>query len=488
MEVTNEFCGDYEIVKPIGKGKFAVVFHAKHRETGEIVALKRIAVNMMDIKARDKCLKEVRLLESLKHPNIIRYMDSFIEENDMIIIVEWAAAGDLKRQIRKAIEKGTVFEERLIWKYFSQICDAIKCMHERRIMHRDLKPANIFLTLDGTVKVGDLGLSRELSENTLQAHSKVGTPLYMSPEVLRGDGYGFQSDVWSLGCLLYELANLKSPFKSEGLNLYSLFQKISKGEFEELSDKYSDHLRKLAYSMIAISPDERPCIDDICAKASEMRSYMQTGANASSKAKRRVYAKEDKEESGGEEGQETKENAVLPQTSARAVEADARNQPKRSTKSSSDRTPLAPSGVVEGAVSVGASRKESRSKEQATRDSSATSAAVATSPLEGSLDQAEKLSDAGAALTSLAPALLLHSKLELLNCSVSRPCRHLHFCIDLNVSSKMRTTFNHFRTFMDVACFLLLRLDPSMVFDTDAPPLVAVKATLLLAQVILQTY
>ncbi|CAE7775053.1 Nek7, partial [Symbiodinium microadriaticum] len=107
-------------------------------------------------------------------------------------------------------------------------------------MHRDLKPANIFLTLDGTVKVGDLGLSRELSENTYQAHSKVGTPLYMSPEVLRGDGYDFKSDIWSIGCLLYELAMLKSPFKSEGLNLYSLFQKISQGEYSPLPDRYSE--------------------------------------------------------------------------------------------------------------------------------------------------------------------------------------------------------------------------------------------------------
>ena len=70
-----------------------------------------------------------------------------------------------------------------------------------RVMHRDLKPANIFLTAEGQVKVGDLGLSRALSENTMQAHSKVGTPLYMSPEVLRGKGYAFKSDVWSLGCI-----------------------------------------------------------------------------------------------------------------------------------------------------------------------------------------------------------------------------------------------------------------------------------------------
>ena len=145
-------------------------------------------------------------------------------------------------------------------------------MHEKRIMHRDLKPANIFLTLDGTIKIGDFGLSRELSEHTFQAHSKVGTPLYMSPEVLRGDGYDFKSDIWSVGCLLYELSMLKSPFKVDGLNLYSLFQKISKGDFEPISDHYSEELRQLAYSMISIKAEERPNLVNICAVAQEMKS------------------------------------------------------------------------------------------------------------------------------------------------------------------------------------------------------------------------
>jgi serine/threonine protein kinase len=206
----------------------------------------------------------VRLLQSLDHPNIVRYMDSFICENDLMIVYEWAAAGDLKRQLRKAQERGTGFEERVIWKYFSQICNAMQHMHERRIMHRDLKPANIFLTLDGTIKVGDLGLSRELSEHTIQAHSKVGTPLYMSPEVLKGEGYDFKSDIWSLGCLLYELAMLKSPFKSEGLNLYSLFQKISHGDFTPLPENFSEELRNLAYSMISTKSEDRPEIGDVC--------------------------------------------------------------------------------------------------------------------------------------------------------------------------------------------------------------------------------
>jgi serine/threonine protein kinase len=204
---------------------------------------------------------------------VIRYLDSFISDDDLVIVVEWAAAGDLKRQLRKAMEKQQGgFEERLIWKYFSQIAEAIRHMHDKRIMHRDLKPANIFLTLDGTIKVGDLGLSRELSEHTMQAHSKVGTPLYMSPEVLRGDGYDFKTDVWSLGCLLYELAMLKSPFKADGLNIYTLFQKISQGEFQPISADYSEELRSLSTAMMSTKSEDRPDIGYICDVARRMRA------------------------------------------------------------------------------------------------------------------------------------------------------------------------------------------------------------------------
>jgi len=84
-----------------------------------------------------------------------------------------AEAGDLKRQLRKAREREARFDERVVWKYFCQVAEAVAHCHSKRIMHRDLKPANIFLTLNGTVKVGDLGLGRALSENTLEAHSKV---------------------------------------------------------------------------------------------------------------------------------------------------------------------------------------------------------------------------------------------------------------------------------------------------------------------------
>lgn len=202
-------------------------------------------------------------MQSVSHTNIVQYLDAFIANNELYIAFEWAEAGDLKRQIRKANEKGVRFDERTIWRYFAQLCAAILHMHQARIMHRDLKPANIFLTLQGVVKVGDLGLGRHLSENTMEAHSKVGTPLYMSPEVLRGEGYDWKSDVWSLGCILYELAMLRSPFKSEGLNLYGLFQKINKGDYEAIPPLYSDHLRRLVTRMISLTASNRPSMEEV---------------------------------------------------------------------------------------------------------------------------------------------------------------------------------------------------------------------------------
>jgi len=106
-------------------------------------------------------------------------------------------------------------------------------MHDKRIMHRDLKPANIFISSDGSLKVGDLGLGRIFSSETVQAYSKVGTPLYMSPELLQSEGYDMKSDVWSLGCIIYELCELKSPFRNEQekMSLLDLFNRITRGKF-----------------------------------------------------------------------------------------------------------------------------------------------------------------------------------------------------------------------------------------------------------------
>mmetsp|Transcript_13723 Transcript_13723/g.25879 ORF Transcript_13723/g.25879 Transcript_13723/m.25879 type:complete len:695 (-) Transcript_13723:88-2172(-) len=258
----------YKVIKPIGQGKFSVVYKAERIADGMPVALKLIKIfDVVDPKQRDKCLKEVRLLQSLDHPNIIKYLNSFIVDNELLIAIEWAERGDLKRIIKRAQSEESVIEESRVWEYLSQMAGALQHMHERRTMHRDLKPANILISADGSLKLGDLGLGRSLSSQTLEAYSRVGTPLYMSPEVLKSNGYDWKSDVWSLGCIVYELCALRSPFKSddEKMSLYDLFQTINKGEYPPLPERYSAELRGLVDFMLVLDPSQRAAITDVTA-------------------------------------------------------------------------------------------------------------------------------------------------------------------------------------------------------------------------------
>jgi NIMA (never in mitosis gene a)-related kinase len=122
---------------------------------------------MADQKQRDKCLREVEIMKKLSHPHIIQFIDSFIHNNELIIVTEWAERGDLKKLIKDKESDDLQFDEPAIWDYMRQIASALQHMHDKRIMHRDLKPANIFISNDGALKIGDLGLGRSFSSETL---------------------------------------------------------------------------------------------------------------------------------------------------------------------------------------------------------------------------------------------------------------------------------------------------------------------------------
>ncbi|GAX78152.1 hypothetical protein CEUSTIGMA_g5594.t1 [Chlamydomonas eustigma] len=261
---SHDSLSDYEVQHSIGRGKYSQVFAARHVPTGTTVALKKVAIfDMMDPQTRQDCLKEVRILQNLQHPNIVKCFNSFIQDNDLIIVMEWAQSGDLAQLVKQRAQEGRPFTQDEVWLLFGQICHAVQHMHERRMMHRDLKPSNIFIASDGCLKLGDLGLSRYFSSRTLQAVTTVGTPYYMSPECIKGQPYEFSSDIWSLGCLLYELITLRNPFYKEHQSLYVLGKNISACTYEQLPDSFEPELRNLVSSMLQPVPQSRPTVGQL---------------------------------------------------------------------------------------------------------------------------------------------------------------------------------------------------------------------------------
>ncbi|CAF1203251.1 unnamed protein product [Adineta steineri] len=258
---------NFQIMKKLGHGHFSVVFSAKNRFDNVCVALKKVELSQMaDAKAIEDCKREISLLQQLNHPNVIKYISHFVEDNDLYIVLELASAGDLAQMIKHFIKHNKRMTEKTIWKFFCQICSGLEHMHSKRIMHRDIKPANIFVSAEGIVRLGDLGLGRFFGSQTKSAHSMVGTPYYMSPERIQEHdlGYDFRSDIWSLGCILYEMAALRSPFYGENLNLLLLRKKIEALDYVPLpANIFSLELCHLVAKCLVLDPQQRPYIGEV---------------------------------------------------------------------------------------------------------------------------------------------------------------------------------------------------------------------------------
>uniref|UniRef100_K1RSG7 non-specific serine/threonine protein kinase n=1 Tax=Magallana gigas TaxID=29159 RepID=K1RSG7_MAGGI len=245
----------FEFIRQIGKGSYGEVTLQRHKKDRKQYVLKRINLKKASKREQHAAEQEAKLLSKLKHPNIVTYKDSFQGKDGYLhIAMQFCEGGDLYTKLKE--QKGVPLEERQVVEWFVQIAMALQYMHERNILHRDLKTQNIFLTKSKIIKVGDLGIARVLESSSDMATTLIGTPYYMSPELFSNKPYNHKSDVWALGCCVYEMATLKHAFNAKDMN--SLVYKILKGKMPLMPKQYSPELIQIIKNMLHQEPEKRP--------------------------------------------------------------------------------------------------------------------------------------------------------------------------------------------------------------------------------------
>ena len=255
---------NYKVLQQLGEGSFGKAFLCKKESDGSLCVIKQVLIEGMDQKEKDDVLNESNILAKLDHPNIIKFYDVFESKKPkhMInIVTEYADGGDLSEKIKERKNKNNNFTESEILDYFTQICLAIKHIHEKKIIHRDLKSGNIFLMKNGLVKLGDFGIAKGFQKTIDKAKTMVGTPYYLSPEILESKPYDSKSDIWALGVLLYEMMTFKMPFNANSFPMLSV--KIMRGNYIPPPAIYTKDLRELVSKCLTVDPKSRPTIQEI---------------------------------------------------------------------------------------------------------------------------------------------------------------------------------------------------------------------------------
>ncbi|CAL6090123.1 Kinase [Hexamita inflata] len=259
---------NFNFIKELGQGSFGQVNLVERKIDNKMYAIKNINVKKMNQQSRELQLNEIRILASIYHPNILSFYETFVQDGKLHIVLEYADGGDLHSEIDQRIKAKQYFQEEEILSILIQCLCGLNYLHSNQIIHRDIKGSNILKFKNPNdesrtiYKIADFGISKVLHSQYELANSFVGTPLYMAPEIWLKQDYNDKTDIFSLGCVLYQLCTLKYPF--EGENRDQLEQNVLKGKFKPISEtQYSSNLQKLLYQMLAINASMRPSVKQI---------------------------------------------------------------------------------------------------------------------------------------------------------------------------------------------------------------------------------
>ena len=252
---------DFQIISKLGEGAYSTVFKVKRNIDQKIYALKKVKLLNLSEKEKENSLNEVRILASVKSNFVVSYKEAFFDEKDntLCIVMEFADRGDLYQKIVQHKKSAKFFEESDVWRIFIQLVKGLKALHDLKILHRDMKSANVFLFSNGSAKLGDLNVSKVARRGL--GYTQTGTPYYASPEVWKDKPYDNKSDVWSLGCVLYEMITLRPPFRAQDME--GLFNKVCKGQYNRIPERFSDDLFQVIQFLLQVNPVSRPSCEQI---------------------------------------------------------------------------------------------------------------------------------------------------------------------------------------------------------------------------------
>lgn len=255
---------DFKQLALLGEGAYSAVYKVLRLADQEVYALKKVKLPSLSDKEKSNALNEVRLLASVRHENVIDYKEAFFDDKtrSLCIVTECADGGDLLQQITRCKKDRTYVQEGDAWRYLIGMCRGLKALHDLRILHRDMKCANVFLSAlpEGpTAKLGDFNVSKVAKRGLCM--TQTGTPYYASPEVWRDMPYDAKSDMWSLGCVLYELVALRPPFRAEDME--GLYRKVVRGLYPRIPPHYSQDLADVIAALLQVHPRHRPSVDQL---------------------------------------------------------------------------------------------------------------------------------------------------------------------------------------------------------------------------------